>query len=55
MEAIASSSRTRLNKKHIFNAQTYLASSGVARRVAEYQRSEKAYSQGEPARNVLYI
>src|ERR1700733_9100754 len=55
MEAIASSSKTKPNKKHIFNAQTYLASSGVARTVLEFQRSEKAYSQGDPATNVLYI
>jgi CRP/FNR family transcriptional regulator, cyclic AMP receptor protein len=55
MEAIASSSKAQFNKKHIFNSRAYLASSGVARKVAEYQRSEKAYSQGEPATSVLYI
>ena len=55
MEAIESSSKTRPNKKHIFNAQAYLAPSGVAKRIVEYQRSENAYSQGEPASNVLYI
>jgi CRP-like cAMP-binding protein len=55
MEAIASSSKTQPNKKHTFNVQLYLASAGVARKVVEYQRSEKAYSQGDPATNVLYI
>ena len=55
MEAIASSSKTKSNKKHIFNVQLYLASVGVARKVVEYQRSEKAYSQGDPATDVLYI
>jgi CRP/FNR family transcriptional regulator, cyclic AMP receptor protein len=55
MEAIASSSKTTTNKKHIFNSRLYLASSGVARKVAEYQRSEKAYSQGDPATSVMYI
>src|ERR1700676_437539 len=55
MEAITSSSNTESNKKHIFNPQTYLASGGVARKVAEYQRSEKAYSQGDPATSVMYI
>src|ERR1700722_15874895 len=55
MEGIASSSKTKPNKKHSFNAKTYLASSGVARRVVEYQRSEKAYFQGDPATDVLYI
>src|SRR6202051_106952 len=55
MEAIASSSKTKSNKKHIFNAQKYLASVGVARKVVEYRRTEKAYSQGDPATNVMYI
>src|SRR5450631_539252 len=55
MEAITSSSKIKSNKRHIFNAQKYLASVGVARKVVEYQRSEKAYSQGDPATSVLYI
>ena len=55
MEAIASSSKTTINKKHIFNAQAYLASVGVARKVVEYRKSEKAYSQGDPATDVMYI
>ena len=55
MEAIASSSKTKSNKKHIFNAKAYLASVGIARKVVEYRRSEKAYSQGDPATDVLYV
>jgi CRP/FNR family transcriptional regulator, cyclic AMP receptor protein len=55
MEAITSSSKIKSNKRHIFNAQLYLASEGVARKVVEYQRSERAYSQGDPATTVLYI
>jgi CRP/FNR family transcriptional regulator, cyclic AMP receptor protein len=55
MEAIKSSSKAKSNKKHMFNAQSYLASVGVARKVVEYQRSEKAFSQGDPARDVMYI
>ena len=55
MQAIASSSKTKSNKKHIFNARAYLASVGVARKVVEYRRSEKAYSQGDPATDVMYI
>ncbi len=55
MEAITSSSKIKSNKRHIFNAQLYLASVGVARKVVEYQRSEKAYSQGDLATNVLYV
>jgi CRP/FNR family cyclic AMP-dependent transcriptional regulator len=55
MEAIASSSKTKSNKKHIFNAQTYLASVGLGRKVVTYRRSEKVYSQGDPATDVMYI
>ena len=55
MEIIASSSKTKSNKRDIFNAQVYLASVGVARKVVEYRRSEKAYSQGDPATDVMYI
>jgi CRP/FNR family transcriptional regulator, cyclic AMP receptor protein len=55
MEAIANSSKTTPQKKQIFNVQAYLASVGVARIVVEYQKSEKAYSQGDPATTVLYI
>ena len=55
MEAIASSSKTKSNKKHTFNAKFYLASVGVARKFVKYRKAEKAYSQGDPAKNVLYI
>jgi len=55
MESIGTSSKTKSNKKHIFNAQLYLASVGLARSVVEYERLENAYSQGDPATTVLYI
>jgi CRP/FNR family cyclic AMP-dependent transcriptional regulator len=55
MEAIASSSKTKSNKEHIFNVQGYLASVGVARKIVEYRRSQRIYSQGDPATDVLYI
>src|ERR1700680_4655461 len=55
METITSSSKTESNKKHIFNPRTYLASGGVSRKVAEYRRSQRIYSQGDPATDVLYI
>jgi CRP-like cAMP-binding protein len=55
MESIASSSKTQSNKKQVFNAQQYLGSVGLARRVVEYEKSENAYSQGDPATTVLYI
>jgi CRP/FNR family cyclic AMP-dependent transcriptional regulator len=43
------------SKKSRFNVQAFLDSAGVARRVKEFQRDEKIYSQGEPAKHVLYI
>jgi CRP/FNR family cyclic AMP-dependent transcriptional regulator len=55
MEPIAGFSGTISNNEHAFNVQAYLASAGVARRVVEYRRSEKAYSQGDPATNIMYI
>jgi CRP/FNR family cyclic AMP-dependent transcriptional regulator len=48
-------SKKKLRKKHAFDAQTFLDSAGVARKVVEYRRSEKIYSQGDPTRGVKYI
>ena len=42
-------------KKRAFNAQAFLDSAGLARKVVEYRKSERIYTQGEPAGNVLYI
>jgi len=42
-------------KVPIFDVQAFLDSAGLSRRVAEYRRSEKIYSQGESAKDVLYI
>jgi len=38
-----------------FDANAFLASAGVAKRVAQFRKSQKIYSQGDPAENVLYI
>jgi len=38
-----------------FNAQAFLDSAGVARKVVEYRRGESIYSQGEPADSVMYV
>jgi CRP/FNR family cyclic AMP-dependent transcriptional regulator len=42
-------------KVPVFDAQAFLDSAGVARRIVEYRKSQKIYSQGEHAKNVLYI
>jgi hypothetical protein len=51
-EAAASSSKTKSSKKHILSAQAFLDSAGVAIKVVEYRGSEKACTQGDPARSV---
>jgi CRP/FNR family transcriptional regulator, cyclic AMP receptor protein len=38
-----------------FDAQAFLDSTGVARTIAEYRKSQKLYSQGDPASVVFYI
>jgi CRP/FNR family cyclic AMP-dependent transcriptional regulator len=48
-------SKSKSTKKRDFDAQAFLDSAGLARRVVEYRRSEKVYSQGESAKDVLYI
>jgi CRP/FNR family cyclic AMP-dependent transcriptional regulator len=55
MGAIGSFDVTSRGKTNWFNSCAYFASAGVVRRAVEYRVSEQAYSQGEPAKNVLYI
>jgi CRP/FNR family cyclic AMP-dependent transcriptional regulator len=42
-------------KARAFNAQTFLDSAGVARKIAEYRSKQKIYSQGDHASHVMYI
>jgi len=42
-------------KKRAFNPQALLESAGVARTVTEFRRKESIFSQGDPAKSVLYI
>ena len=59
MEGVAISnnkkSRSISAKKSAFNAQAFLDSAGVARRVKELKRAEVVYSQGDTAKSVLYL
>jgi CRP/FNR family cyclic AMP-dependent transcriptional regulator len=55
MKATASSSKSKSNKKHAFNAHAFLDSARVAREPVEFRGSEKVYSQGDPATKVMYI
>ena len=43
------------SKGPAFDAQAFLDSAGVARRVVEFRRAETVYAQGDPARHVFYI
>src|SRR5271169_4651405 len=48
--------KTRNSEKTgAFDAQAFLDSAGVARKVAEFQRGEAVFTQGEPAKRVFYI
>jgi CRP/FNR family transcriptional regulator, cyclic AMP receptor protein len=42
-------------RKSAFNAQTFLDSAGIARRIVDYRKSQKVYSQGDTATSVFYI
>jgi CRP/FNR family cyclic AMP-dependent transcriptional regulator len=42
-------------KKGEFNAQAFLDSAGVERKIKEFQRAEVVYSQGDAAKSVLYL
>jgi len=59
MQVIASPRSTKSKRKsaqkRAFNAQVFLDSAGTARKVVEYRRLQKIYSQGDPATSVMYI
>jgi CRP/FNR family transcriptional regulator, cyclic AMP receptor protein len=42
-------------KTPVFDAQAFLSSAGVSRKVAEYGKKTAVFSQGDAANNVLYI
>ena len=48
-------SETKPKPRDGFNAQAFLDSAGVARRIVEYRKSQKIYSQGDSAKSVFYI
>ena len=52
------STRTDVSKPKrngAFNAQAFLESTGVARKIVEYRRGEAIFTQGEPCEHVMYI
>jgi CRP/FNR family cyclic AMP-dependent transcriptional regulator len=47
--------RPKTHARSVFNAQQFLDSAGVARKVTEFKKKETIFSQGDPCRNVFYI
>jgi len=43
------------NKKFAFDAQAFLDSTGIGRKVEQVKKAEVIYSQGEAARSVIYL
>jgi CRP/FNR family cyclic AMP-dependent transcriptional regulator len=54
-KATAKRTRPALTKKPIFDLQNFLDTAGVARHIIKFRRSERIYSQGDPADGVKYI
>jgi CRP/FNR family cyclic AMP-dependent transcriptional regulator len=42
-------------KSQLFDAQAFLDSAGVKRTIKEFKRADVVYSQGDTARNVMYL
>jgi CRP/FNR family transcriptional regulator, cyclic AMP receptor protein len=42
-------------KVPVFDAQAFLDTAGVARKVVEYRKSQQIYAQDDPARSVMYV
>jgi CRP-like cAMP-binding protein len=59
MRKIGRSSSIKFNKKLkqklAFDAQSFLDSAGVARKVTEFRKAEVVYRQGDAAKSVLYV
>jgi CRP-like cAMP-binding protein len=59
MQQTASTRNTKPKRKSTqklaFDAQAFLDSAGVARKVEEFKRAEVLYAQGDAARSVIYL
>jgi CRP/FNR family cyclic AMP-dependent transcriptional regulator len=59
MRTIARSSSIKSHKKRTqnraFDAQAFLDSAGLARKVSEFKRAEVVYAQGDAAKSVMYL
>ena len=48
-------STVKSKKRQPFDAQTFLDSAGVARRIARFRKQETIFAQGDECKNVMYI
>jgi len=55
LKATAKKSKQTPAKKSAFDLRTFLDTSGAARHVEKFRRSERIYSQGDSAKGVKYI
>ena len=53
MPGVAQAAASR--KRPAFDAQAFLDSAGVARRIVRVRRAEAVYTQGDPAKHIFYI
>jgi CRP-like cAMP-binding protein len=44
-----------ISKRAVFNVKLFLESNGLGRKIAQFRRKETIFSQGDPAKNVIYI
>jgi CRP/FNR family transcriptional regulator, cyclic AMP receptor protein len=49
------SSKRASSKKAVFDVKLFLESNGLGRRIVEFRGKETIFSQGDPAKNVIYI
>src|SRR5580693_10557603 len=47
--------KIKKSKAQSLEPETFLDTSGMARRVAEFQKDEQIYNQGDAAKSVMYI
>jgi CRP/FNR family cyclic AMP-dependent transcriptional regulator len=45
----------KLKQKGLFNAQAFLDSAGIARKIVEYRRAAVIFTQGDPCEHVYYL
>jgi CRP-like cAMP-binding protein len=45
----------KAKRRATFNAQTFLASAGLAKKIVRYRRNDVIFTQGDPCDDVLYI